>query len=155
MLLFLHADTVLPPKALDLIDENCRLEKIVGGAFDLGIASGGPAFRLIEAMVFWRTRLTRIPYGDQAIFLDRCFFNQIGGYSDIPIMEDVELMRRIQALGKKITIIPARVRTSPRRWQKSGILYCTIRNWMLISLFLMGVKPEKLARFYRAVEPAH
>jgi len=150
ILLFMHADTFLPPKALDLIDRAFRQKNIVGGAFGLGIASDRWAFRLIETVVVLRTRLTRIPYGDQAIFLNSRFFHQIGGYRDIPIMEDVELMGRIKGLDQKIAIVPSRVLTSPRRWDEDGVLYCTIRNWILMSLFLTGVKPEKLARFYRS-----
>jgi hypothetical protein len=64
-------------------------------------------------------------------------------------MEDVELMRRIRKAGDKISIIPERVKTSPRRWEKEGILICTLRNWALITLYFLGVSPERLVRFYR------
>jgi hypothetical protein len=99
-------------------------------------------------MVYIRTRITGIPYGDQAIFIKKDFFAGMNGYQEIPIMEDVELMRRIKKSGYKICIIPQRVSTSPRRWEKEGIIYCTLRNWALISLYLSGFKPEKLAKFY-------
>jgi hypothetical protein len=123
--------------------------KIVGGAFDLGIRSGKPSYRLIEKMVYFRTRLTKIPYGDQAIFIYRDVFSTIGGYKEIPIMEDIELMRRVKGMGYRIGIIPHPVQTSPRRWEKEGVAFCTLRNWTLATLFLLGVSPVKLARYYR------
>lgn len=149
LLLFLHSDTRLPPTAFQDILRVMRDGSVVGGAFDLGIDSERRAYRLIEAMVRIRTRLTRIPYGDQAIFLDRGFFQRIGGFGKMPLMEDVELMRRVRRLGRQIAIIPHPVHTSPRRWEKEGLVRCTLRNWALITLYLMGTDPEKLARFYR------
>ena len=149
ILLFLHADTRLPPHALQHILEIFRNRKIIGGAFDLGIRSEKKAYRLIEKMVYYRTRLTKIPYGDQAIFLSRKVFHKIGGFKDIPIMEDIELMRRIKSQGYPIGIIPYPVQTGSRRWEKEGIVYCTLRNWALALLFLLGVSSQKLARYYR------
>jgi hypothetical protein len=122
---------------------------IVGGAFDLGIDSKRFAFRVIEKMASWRSRLTRIPYGDQAIFIRADYFRQLGGFRNIPIMEDVELMQRIKQKKGEIKIISKRVLTSPRRWEKEGIVFCTLRNWFLISLYFMGVRPETLARLYK------
>ncbi|MDP2647525.1 MAG: glycosyl transferase family 2, partial [Desulfobacterales bacterium] len=90
-----------------------------------------------------------IPYGDQAQFIQKDFFHQVGGFKEFPIMEDVEFMRRIKRAGKKIAIIPSRVYTSPRRWEKEGIVRCTLRNWVLIALYFLGGSPENLARFYR------
>ncbi len=150
ILLFLHADTRLPLDALESVAEALRSPRIVGGAFHLGIASSNPLFRVIEAAVSLRTRLTRIPYGDQALFFDRRFFSRIGGFSDIGIMEDVELMRRVKKGGHRIRILPARVRTSPRRWQREGIVNCTLRNWLLLTRFYLGTPPDRLARHYRA-----
>ena len=148
ILLFLHTDTELPENAFRTISAVIDKKQYVGGAFDLGIKSGRLIFRLIEKLVYIRTRLTGIPYGDQAIFIKKDFFAGMKGYQEIPIMEDVELMRRIKKSGYKICIIPQRVSTSPRRWEKEGIIYCTLRNWALISLYLSGFKPEKLAKFY-------
>lgn len=148
ILLFLHSDTELPGDAFGMISLAMKDQRYVGGAFDLGINSERPVFRLIEKLVFLRSRLTKIPYGDQAIFLRRDFFKLIKGFTEIPIMEDVELMRRVKRLGKKICIISEKVKTSPRRWEKEGILYCTLRNWTLISLYLLGVSPEKLVKYY-------
>jgi len=148
ILLFLHTDTELPENAFRTISAVIDKKQYVGGAFDLGIKSGRLIFRLIEKLVYIRTRLTGIPYGDQAIFIKKDIFAGMNGYQEIPIMEDVELMRRIKKSGYKICIIPQRVSTSPRRWEKEGIIYCTLRNWALISLYLSGFKPEKLAKFY-------
>ena len=86
----------------------------VGGAFDLGIDTRQLVFRITERYVAWRTRLMRIPFGDQAIFIRREYFERIGGYRSIPIMEDVDLMRRIRQRGDAICIIPEKVMTSPR-----------------------------------------
>ena len=107
--------------------------------------------RMIETAVYHRTRLTRVPYGDQAIFLTRKVFHELGGYKDIPIMEDIELMRRVKARGYRIGFIPHPVRTAPRRWEKEGVVYCTLRNWSLVLMFLLGVSPHRLARHYRRV----
>ncbi len=149
VLLFLHADTNLPPNALTLIEETLRDETLAGGAFDLAIASPRPAFRLIERVASLRTRLTRIPYGDQAIFLRRDRFRSLGGFREIPLMEDVDLMRRLKRAGGRIAILPARAVTSARRWEREGILFTTLRNWALVTLFLLGADPCRLVRWYR------
>jgi rSAM/selenodomain-associated transferase 2 len=149
ILLFLHADTELPKNALDTISSVMEKGEFVGGAFDLGIESGRPVFRLIELGASLRSRFTRMPYGDQAIFIRKEYFHATGGFREIPVMEDVELMRRIKKAGDKIYIIPEKVKTSPRRWEKEGIVYCTLRNWTLITLYFAGIPPGKLVKFYK------
>jgi len=149
ILLFLHADTILPPNAFARIRKCMEVPSHAGGAFDLGIDSARKIFRITERYVAWRTRLTRIPFGDQAIFVRRDCFERIGGYRDIPIMEDVDLMRRIRQRGDAICVIPEKVMTSARRWERDGIVFGTLRNWMLQALYCCGVAPERLARFYR------
>ena len=149
ILLFLHADTDLPGDALGLIDDALRSPRIVGGAFDLGFPSARIAFRVIAAAASLRSRLTRVPFGDQALFFRRAYFERIGGYRDIPLMEDVELMGRIRRRGDPITIIAKPVLTSPRRWEAEGLLRCTLRNWLLQGLYLLGVPPGRLAEYYR------
>jgi len=148
VLLFLHADTMLSHDALEQIFKLFEQDDVVGGAFDLGIQSKKKIFRLIEKMASIRSRLTGIPYGDQAIFLEKRFFDRVGGFKDIPIMEDVELMRRIKKAGLKIKFVPRKVQTAPRRWEKEGIVYATLRNWTLMTLYLLGVSPQKLKKFY-------
>jgi hypothetical protein len=104
--------------------------------------------KVIAHAASFRSRVTRIPYGDQAIFLRREYFTRIGGYKDIPLMEDIELMQRIKKSGGKIAIIRERVMTSPRRWERETIWYCTARNWILSSLYYLGVSPHWLTAFY-------
>ena len=103
-----------------MISEIMENPAFVGGAFDLGIRSDREAYRFIAAVASLRSRLTRIPYGDQAIFLNRACFERLGGYPDIPLMEDVALMRRIKRERMRIHILPSRVSTSPRRGRPRG-----------------------------------
>ena len=149
ILLFLHADTLLPSNAFGLIRTAMNDKGIVGGAFDLGFNTRRRIFRITETYVFLRTRLTKIPFGDQAIFIRYHHFEQLGGYRDVPVMEDVELMKRIRKRGDRIRIIPVKVRTSARRYEQEGIAYTTIRNWMLQLQYALGVSPERLVRWYK------
>jgi rSAM/selenodomain-associated transferase 2 len=149
ILLFVHVDTRLPVHAPDLIFQALTEEKIVGGAFSLGIDSNDPFLRLIACVANLRTRWTRVPYGDQAIFMRTEYFQKIGMFPDIPLMEDLELMHRVKRRGWRIVILPQRVLTSPRRWLQEGKLVCTLRNWGLRILYHCGVPAEKLAGFYK------
>lgn len=149
ILLFLHADTELPDNALNTISSVLSEGHYVGGAFDLGIKSDRSAFRLIEMGASLRSRVTRIPYGDQGIFIRKEYFDAADGFKELPLMEDVELMRRIRAAGDKIYISSDKVRTSSRRWEREGIVYCTLRNWVMIALYFLGVAPDKLVKFYK------
>jgi rSAM/selenodomain-associated transferase 2 len=150
VVLFLHADTFLPWNAFELIADAMEDPRYAAGAFDLGILTDRKIFKVTEWYVALRTRLTHIPFGDQGIFVRKKYFTQIGGYRDIPIMEDVELMSRIRKRGDAVRFIPAKVMTSPRRWEREGILRATFRNWMLQILYIAGVPPERLARWYRS-----
>lgn len=149
ILLFLHADTRLPHGALQKISLVMERIQYVAGAFDLEIDSHKLALRIIARAASMRSRFTRIPYGDQAIFIRRDYFRRMGCYKNIPLMEDVELMRRIRKSGDKIYIISDKVSTSPRRWEKEGIIYCSLRNIIIANLYYMGVSPDKLVRYYR------
>jgi rSAM/selenodomain-associated transferase 2 len=150
ILLFLHSDTLLPAQALARINLAMKDKHIVGGAFELGIDSDRRIFRITEWYVALRTRLTKMPFGDQAIFIRRDYFEKLGGYKDIPLMEDVELMARIKKRGGRVCVIPVKVMTSARRWEREGIVYCTLRNWMLQILYALGVAPERLVKWYRS-----
>jgi rSAM/selenodomain-associated transferase 2 len=150
ILIFLHADTRLPQNALDLIGRTMNRQDLIGGAFDLCIGSQRRMLKIIAQMASLRSRLTRIPYGDQAIFIRRDYFDRVGRYPEIPLMEDVELMRRIKKAGGRIGFIPEPVITSARRWEEEGILYGTLRNWLLVSAYLLGASPEKLVKYYRS-----
>lgn len=148
VVVFLHVDTELPCDAFRRISLIMRTGRFVGGAFDLGIADRGCAFRIIERAASLRSRLTRIPYGDQAIFFKRDYFLEIGGYRELAIMEDVDLMRRVKEKGGRICFIDQRVKTSSRRWRKEGVVTCTLRNWTIMLLYLLGVAPERLEKWY-------
>jgi rSAM/selenodomain-associated transferase 2 len=150
VLLFLHADTLLPSNAFALIRSTMNDKRFVGGAFDLGFNTKRKIFKITEGYVFLRTRLTKIPFGDQAIFIRRDYFEKIGGYRDIPILEDVELMKRIRKRADAIRIILAKVRTSVRRYEKEGVLFCTLRNWLLQISYALGMSPERLAKWYKS-----
>jgi len=150
ILIFLHADTELPLSALKRMNEFISRNEYVGGAFDLGIKSDKRIYRVIAFLSSLRSRLNRIPYGDQAIFIRRDYFNEIEGYKDIPLMEDVELMRRVKRSGKKILMFHDRVMTSSRRWKEEGVIYCVLRNWTLQILYFLGVSPHKLINFYKS-----
>ena len=153
-LLFLHADTFLPAGAFGRIVETIRSGRCRAGAFGLGIDSRRPSIRLIAAAARLRMRFTGIPFGDQAIFMKRDYFDAIGGYADIPLMEDVELMRRIKKRGGGIEILPERVATSARKWERDGVLFSVLRNWSLQLAYRCGVAPERLAGIYYR-EKAH
>lgn len=149
LLLFLHADTTLPKQAVGKMLKQLEDPSLACGAFSLGIQHPSKAYRLIEAVANLRTRITRLPYGDQAQFFKKDYFDRLGGFADIPLMEDVEIMQRVKRRKDRCRILSEKVFTSARRWEKEGILYCTLRNWMLITLYSLGVSPHRLAKFYR------
>lgn len=149
LLLFLHADTVLPANAVKTILHVCRDKCVAAGAFDLVIGASHPGFRIIEKGATLRSRITRIPFGDQAIFVKAECFWALGGYKPIALMEDVDIMLRLRKKGYQIRFISDPVVTSARRWKKEGMIYTTLRNWILQLLFYIGGSPEKLRAYYR------
>lgn len=149
ILLFLHADTILPLNAFKNIISVMNNHNVTAGAFNLSINSQRSIFRLIEKISSFRSNLTKIPYGDQAIFIRREYFESTGRYKEYPLMEEVELMQRLKKDRRKIRIIKDKVQTSSRRWEKEGIIYCTLRNWLLIISYFLGVSPEKLVKLYK------
>jgi rSAM/selenodomain-associated transferase 2 len=155
ILLFLHADTQLQPQALEMICAVLENPDYVGGAFDLNIDSAKWSLKTISKVASLRSRMTRIPYGDQAIFLRQAYFHKIGGYPEIPIMEDVALMQKIKRCRGKIYIFCQAVRVSPRRWENEGVLCCTLRNWLLLTCYYAGVDPHQLAAWYRPLSPRY
>jgi rSAM/selenodomain-associated transferase 2 len=148
ILIFLHADTELPSAAFAGIASVMGQGRYVGGAFQLGIQSAKFVYKALTWWVSIRCRVTRIPYGDQAIFIAKDYFKMIGGYREIPLMEDVELMRRIKKQGDRICVLPDRAMTSPRRWEEEGFIYVNVRNTLLRIFYLLGVAPERLVSFY-------
>lgn len=153
VLLFLHADTRLPANAFALVRETLADARIAGGAFALDIqpdkGRAGPWLRFIALAANLRSRFTRAPYGDQAIFLRRDVFEAVGGYADIPLMEDLELMTRLRRRRLAIRILSQAARTSARRWEAEGLVRCTGRNLLLRTLYHLGVGPERLAGLYK------
>jgi hypothetical protein len=148
VLLFLHADTRPPPNFGSHVRETLARPGVSAGAFRLGIDAAGGRLRFIETVANIRSRFLGMPYGDQALFMTADMFGAIGGYPDQPIMEDFELVRRLQRRGG-IAIAPAAVATSPRRWLNVGVLKTWLINQSIVTAYLAGVSPERLADWYR------
>jgi rSAM/selenodomain-associated transferase 2 len=153
VLVFLHADSCLPAGAFEAM-ERVLADGKAAGAFDLGIRSKRWSLELVARVASLRSRLTRVPYGDQAIFLTRQAFQTLQGYRDMPILEEVDLMRRLKRAGMRMGFAKGRAVTSPRRWEAEGVWRRTFINWAIIVLYLLGVPPEKLAHMHRPARPA-
>ena len=148
ILLFLHADTLLPSGFDVMVRNSLQQPGTVAGAFSLRIDAPHWSLRLVEWGVNWRSHFLQMPYGDQAIFLTKQIFYQKGKFHEIPIMEDFELMRRLRRIGH-IALIRVPVLTSPRRWLKQGIFKTTLINQIIIIAYLLGVSPQQIVRWYR------
>lgn len=148
MLLFLHADTQLPYRYPAIVEQVLRTPQTIAGAFELKIDGEERSLRLVERMVNWRSRFLSLPYGDQAIFLKVSVFQEMGGFPDLPIMEDFELISRLKRRGK-IAIAHPPVLTSARRWQRLGVWRTTLINQLIILGYFLGVPPIQLRRLYR------
>jgi rSAM/selenodomain-associated transferase 2 len=147
ILLFLHADTFLLPGALDEIQRRIIGDGAVGGAFDLQIDSPRRLCKLVAKVASRRSRLLHLPYGDQGIFVWRQVFELLGGFPDIPIMEDIAFGRLLRREGR-VTFIPTGLITSGRRWNANGVLKTTLVNWWVAVLFFLRVPPRRLRRTY-------
>ena len=151
ILLFLHADCVLPVQAFTIIRETLNKRGTVAGGFYLSIDHTGPGFRLIEYMANVRASLTSLIYGDQGMFLKKDTFGRIGGFKDMPLMEDIEISRRLGRLGR-IAFLRPPIKASARRWVEEGAVYTTLRDWSIaFSYSFLGISPEKLINHYRNV----
>ncbi len=144
-LLFLHADSRLPADWLDVFATRTRHGR--GGWFLLALDDPAWQARAIEWGVRWRVRLLRLAYGDQGLFVRRQVFADMGGYRDLPLMEDVEFVRRLVD-GGGIVELPIAVTTSARRWQRDGWFRRSARNVTLLTLYFAGVAPARLLRWY-------
>jgi rSAM/selenodomain-associated transferase 2/rSAM/selenodomain-associated transferase 1 len=151
VLVFLHADTLLPEDFSHHIVSALNKNHVVAGAFRLTIDSTGAGIRIIEHMANWRSRFLRLPYGDQALFMKRSLFEKIGGFAEMPIMEDFILVRRLKRKGKIVTL-PEAVATSPRRWLHHGIVKTWLINQAIIIAYYLGIPPERLTHWYRREE---
>ena len=145
-LLFLHADTCLPDTAVAAI-HNAIDAGALWGRFDVRIAGTHPLLRVVERMMNWRSRLTGIATGDQAIFVRRDRFEALGGYPELSLMEDIALTTKLKRLGAP-ACLDERVLTSGRRWDEKGVLRTIILMWCLRAAFFFGVDPDKLSLRY-------
>ncbi|MEQ8294195.1 MAG: TIGR04283 family arsenosugar biosynthesis glycosyltransferase [Roseovarius sp.] len=142
-LLFLHADTVLPPGWADLVLSHLPTGR--PAHFRLQFDTSGTAAAMVAGWANLRSRLFCLPYGDQGLLISRAEYEATGGYRDIPLMEDVALAR---TLGRRLTVLPATVTTSAEKYRRDGWLRRGARNLSLLLRYLSGAKPERLARRY-------
>ncbi len=152
-LLFLHADTRLPPGAAEAVLDALADPAVAYGRFDVRFDSLRPAFRLIARLMNARSRLTGICTGDQAIFVRRATFAALGGYADIALMEDVDLSRRLKRAGR-LAALRLRVTTSGRKWERDGVARTIVLMWALRFLYACGARPDRLHRWYYGASTA-
>jgi len=145
VLLFLHADSCLSSGSLSAIEGALKDHQIVGGTFTLRFDSPRYLLRIIAS--FTRFRFRHFHYGDQGIFVRKEIFEQLGGFEQIPIMEDLEFLKRLYKVGK-VVLLPYPVVTSARRYLKHGIMHQQLLDIALVILYLSGIKPDTLAKWY-------
>ena len=150
ILLFLHADTYLPPGSRPAIERVMEKPHYIGGRFDVQFEHAHGWAWVISALMNWRSRLSGIATGDQAIFVRRDWFQQMGGYADLPLMEDIEFSTRLKQWGKTAAL-PAKVTTSFRRWEQRGVVPTILQMWLLRFLYWVGICPHRLHRWYATV----
>ncbi len=148
VLLFLHADARPPVDFAGLIERALAHEHVAGGAFALAIDDDRTAARLVAAGANLRTRLTGHPYGDQGIFVGRHLFQAMGGYADLPFLEDLEFVVRLRKQGT-VRLLPQAVRVSARRWQAQGYLRTTWRNAVLATWFYLGLDASRFGHWLK------
>lgn len=146
-LLFLHADTVIPPEAMAEFLDGFPASRRVWGWFDVTLNGSHFMFRVVETLMNARARLSRITTGDHAIFVKRAAFERVGRYPEIPLMEDVAISRLLKGEGRPYC--PDRpIVTSSRRWEEKGILRTILLMWRLRLAYALGADPRRLARSY-------
>lgn len=150
VLLFLHADTQLPRDATTVINRALADHRMVGGRFDIRFDRPSMWGTIISRMMNWRSRLSGLATGDQALFVRRPLFEQMGGFADMPLMEDIEFSRRLKRKGATAALT-ATVTTSFRRWEQQGPLRTILLMWTLRFLYWIGVSPHTLSRWYGLV----
>ncbi|HEY0024871.1 MAG TPA: TIGR04283 family arsenosugar biosynthesis glycosyltransferase [Longimicrobium sp.] len=148
VLLFLHADTLLPPDADHLVLGGLRTTGRGWGRFDVRLSGAAPGLRVVERMIGLRSRVTGIATGDQAIFVRADWFRRAGGFPAIPLMEDVALSTALKRLGPPLCL-RERVTTSSRRWEERGIARTILLMWRLRLAYALGADPARLADRYR------
>ena len=148
VLLFLHADTQLPDGVGDAVARALVDPEVVAGFFAVVLDAPGWRYRLTERLISRRSRLTGVATGDQAIFVRRAVFEALGGFAQLPLMEDIDLMRRLKRRGR-VAALGDRVITSARRWQGRGFWRTVLLMWSLRLGYYAGIRPSTLARWYR------
>jgi len=146
-LLFLHADTSISEAGISAILRCMESGRYRGGAFRLALDRTGILLRCVVYITNLRSRFLHIVYGDQGIFVDREHFKRLNGFEEIPLMEDYDFFRRLKKSGKTL-LIKEGLHTSSRRWEQEGVLFTTLRNWTLLTLYLAGVPPRRLRKWY-------
>jgi len=147
VLAFVHADTLVPASFASDIASALADPSVVGGRFDVVLDDSAFIFRLIGLLISLRSRLSRTGTGDQAMFVRRKAFSELGGFPDIELCEDLEFARRLKRVGG-VACLRARVTTSARRWRVEGIFRTVFRMWVIRLLYLIGVSPRRLKTFY-------
>ena len=150
ILLFLHADTQVVEEAPRIIKSTLANPAVVGGRFDVRFDTRSGWGRIISTLMNWRSRTSGIATGDQAIFVRRHIFEQLGGFADIPLMEDIDFSRRLKRAGSTVALRQT-VTTSFRRWEQQGPLHTILLMWTLRFLYWAGVNPSRLNRWYKVV----
>jgi rSAM/selenodomain-associated transferase 2 len=148
LLLFLHADTLLPLDFSQAVSTCLAKTENILGSFRLQVKNSGILLSLVLLFTNIRSKFLQIPYGDQSLFIRKKDFLELGGFPEVPIMEDYIFVKKAKKKGKIVTLDQA-VITSPRRWQRLGVLRTTITNQLVVLGYYLGIKPEKLAAFYR------
>jgi len=147
LLLFLHADTRLPDAAHDLLMGSVAPGEAAWGWFDVRLSGQHPLFRWVEFLMNLRARVSSVATGDQAIFLSRSLYQAVGGFPEIPLMEDVALSKRLRRMAPPVCIRTPVV-TSSRRWEENGILRTILLMWRLRLAYTLGAEPQRLAGLY-------
>jgi rSAM/selenodomain-associated transferase 2 len=147
LLLFLHADSWLPPGAIEQVRAAAVDPRVRFGAFQQRIDAARWPYRLLERGNNLRARRLCRPYGDQGIFVRRAAFDAVGGFPLVRFLEDLLLVRRL-ARDSRPKILAGPIHTSPRRWEKNGILRQTARNWLVLAAHHLGVPPDRLAEYW-------
>lgn len=150
VLLFLHADTLLPV-GWETEVRTALARSAAGGAFRLGFSGGDPRMAWVAAWANLRTSFTKVPYGDQAPFVRRDVYERLGGHAPWPFLEDWDFSRRLVAAeGRaRVALLHACVETSPRRYLENGVTKTVRRNWEILRRVKRGEAPEQLASLYR------
>jgi rSAM/selenodomain-associated transferase 2 len=147
LLLFLHADTFLPENAAHLIIDGLKREGKSWGHFDVRLSGRHFLLRIVERLMNWRSRITGIATGDQAIFVRRDLFKTVGSFPDIDLMEDIALSKKLKSYGRPLSL-KEQVVTSSRKWEKNGVLRTILKMWRLRLSYYLGADPSRLAQLY-------